>query len=74
MRWPLHRGSRPLAVLAAIVLWYGGAPARADETPLGTFRYTVSHPTFGTIGTYTNTNRQVQINTIAPALSPASAR
>lgn len=44
-----------LAVLAAGILRLGGLPARAAETPPGTYRYTVTHPTFGTIGTFTNT-------------------
>lgn len=42
-----------LAAIAAIFLALVGGPAAAS--PSGTYRYTVSHTSYGNIGTYTNT-------------------
>lgn len=49
---PVLPGLRWLAALAVTPHLIADRPA---EVPLGTFQYAVTHPTFGEIGTYTNT-------------------
>ncbi len=49
------RLARVLAFLAAMACAWPWPIAMAADTPIGTYRYTVSNPSFGNIGSFTNT-------------------